>query len=344
MKKIYLLFSCVLCSAVLIGQPTLQYPQNAPQIGDLADIYFVSTTGLSTGDTGPNAVWDYSLLTTLFGGQITVIDPAQAPAGNEFPTASAAMNMGDTIFTYILANADGIHYLGSQFTTGTFPSLLIYSDSRTFLKFPFTYDDTYFDTYKGITTTSVAEIRVSAASEMFADAYGTLTTPAGTFSNVLRTITVDAEIDSVFVGGVFMKAFEVLRSQYSWFAENSKSPLLSIEILDNTYYGSVDTVAYYSSGGTGISNLSDKPLSQLSVFPNPADDHVMVEFNLSANMEANISIVSQVGQVVISHTASQQTNGMLSERIDISTLPSGIYFANVMCSCGKQLTAKFVIR
>ncbi len=344
MKKFYLFLGCAFFTLTLVAQPTLQYPQNAPQVGDVTDINFVATTGLSTGATGPDANWDFSELITLYGGQITAIDPAQAPAGNEFPSANVALNMGDTIFTYVLTNTDGYYYLGSQSTTGTFPSLLIYSDSRTFLKFPFTYEDTYFDTYKGVVTTSMADVRVTAESEMLADAYGTLIIPSGTYTNVLRILTVDTEIDSVFVGGFYVKHFNIVRSQYSWFAANSKSPLFSIEILNNTYYGVTDTVAYYSSVVTGISDQPDEIVSRLRVSPNPADDHIMVEFDISPSIGATISIVNQVGQVVINRTAVEHTNGAASERINIGNLPSGIYFAHISCDCGKHLTEKFVIR
>jgi len=344
MKKFYLLLCCIFCAVALLAQPTLQYPQNTPIVGDVAQIQFVATNGLSTGQVGANVSWDYSGLTLLDGGQITAINPSEAPAGAQFPASNVALSMGDTIFTFALTNADGYHYMGSQSITGTFPSVLVYSDYRTFIKFPFTYEDTYFDTYKGVSTTSVADIHVSALTEIFADSWGTLILPTGTYTNVLRTITVDVEVDSVFVMGSYVKSFAVGRTQYSWFAENSTGPLMSIEILSNQYYGYTDTVAYYMLTSSGIGNDTHLQASGLQVFPNPADDHVMVEFDITPNVAATISIVNQVGQFVISRNVTNTLYGSVSERIDISALPPGIYFANVNCNCGKQLTNKFVIR
>ena len=323
MKKFYLLLLCACFTLTLIAQPTLQYPQNAPQIGDVTEINFVATNGLSTGATGPDVNWDYSELSTLYGGQITAIDPAQAPAGNEFPSANVALNMGDTIFTYVLTNTEGYYYLGSQSTTGTFPSLLIYSDSRTFLKFPFTYQNTYFDTYKGVVTTSMADVIVTAESEMEADAYGTLILPNGTYTNVLRTLTVDTEIDSVFVGGFYVKDFNIVRSQYSWFAANSKSPLFSIEILENTYYGVTDTVAYYSSVVTAISDHPDEIVSRLRVFPNPAISHLNIHLD-QFYRNANLLISDIYGRAVEEVEVS-------SDKIQINTssYASGLYLVTL---------------
>ncbi len=345
MKKFYFLASFVLFTAMLMAQPTLQYPQNTPIIGDVVDFQFVSNTGLNTGASGANVSWDFSGLTSTFGGQINAVDPSQAPAGAQFPTSNVAMSIGDTLFTFALTNADGYHYLGTQSTTGTFPSVLVYSDPRIFIKFPFTYDDTYFDTYKGVATTAVANVHIEALTEIFADAWGTLILPTGTYTNVLRTITVDAEMDSVFVAGNFVKSFDMVRTQYSWFAENSIGPLMSIEIMHNSGgSGSTDTVAYYTTSGTGIDEPMQDPISSLSIFPNPADDHVMIAFETSQDAGVTLSIVNQLGQVVINKTVAENMQGRVSERLDINTLPAGIYFASISCTCGKQLTAKFVIR
>ncbi|RLD79403.1 MAG: hypothetical protein DRJ15_09505 [Bacteroidetes bacterium] len=48
--------------------------------------------------------------------------------------------------------------------------------------------------------------------------------------------------------------------------------------------------------------------------------------------------------MMISKKTANDHTGYVSERIDVSTLPSGIYFAHISCDCGKQLTEKFVIR
>jgi len=344
MKKFLLLLFFISGTALLMGQPTLQYPQNTPNIGDVTQIQFVATTGLDLATAGPDVNWDFSELSPLYGGEIVAIDPSTTPAGEDFPAADVALSMGDTIFTFVQTQSDGYFYLGSQSTTGTFPSLLIYSDSRTFLRFPFTYNDTHFDSYKGVVTTMAATVHNSALTEMYADSYGTLILPNGTYTNVLRIMTIDAELDSVFVGGVFVKSFPLVRTQYSWFAADSKGPLMSIEIMDNAGLGTVDTVAYYTTSGSNIGDLSANAVSSLNVFPNPADDHINVVFDLSGNWPVAISIVNQVGQVVQKRNAAGIGQAAVNERFDVADMPSGIYFVNVNCECGKQLTDKFVIR
>jgi hypothetical protein len=103
-------------------------------------------------------------------------------------------------------------------------------------------------------------------------------------------------------------------------------------------------VAYYATTGAGIKDPSQGPISQLSIFPNPASGSIVIAFEISQNVSASISIVNQIGQEMINSEVLTENQTMVNQHIDISTLPSGIYFASVRCSCGKQLTEKFVVR
>ncbi len=344
MKKLYIIALCIFVTGSMLAQPTLTYPDNAPQIGDVSNLQFVSSNGLSHEPVGADVSWDFSQLSNLTAGQVTAIDPSTAPAGNEFPTANIALNMNDSIFTYCLVDATGLYYLGSQMLVAQNSSLKIYTDSRKFMEYPFTYNDIYTDTYKGIVTIEMAnvEVRISAISVVTADSYGTLILPTGTFTDVLRTTTADEEIDSIFEDGAFISEVLVSRIQYLWYAASSSSPLFSMEVSNST--GSLDTCCFYSTTGAGIIEADSEPLSKLNVFPNPASEDLVIEFTSNGENETIISIVNQIGQVMLSKEVPQVTRGLISEKIDISKLPSGIYFANVSCSSGKQLTKKLIIR
>ncbi|MCK4569392.1 MAG: T9SS type A sorting domain-containing protein [Bacteroidales bacterium] len=344
MKNLYLFLSCLLISGVILAQPTLQYPENAPTIGDISQIQLVSPQGLSHLPIGADVSWDFSQLNNLTAGQITVIDPSDAPAGNEFPTANTALNMNDSIFTYCLIDETGFYYLGMQMLVVQNASLTKYTDSRKFMEYPFTYTDVFTDTYKGVITVEMAniEVRVSAISVATADSYGTLILPTGTYNNVLRTTTANEEIDSIFHQGSFMMVMLVSKIEYIWYSASSSTPLFNIMVSNST--GSLDTCCFYSTTGAGIIEADSGPLSKLNVFPNPASEELVVEFTSNGKYETIISIVNQIGQVMLSKEVPQVTRGLISEKIDISKLPSGIYFANVSCSSGKQLTKKLIIR
>lgn len=343
MKNLILLTSFLLISLSLLAQPSLQYPENAPVIGDITQIQFVSPTGLSTDPVGENVTWDFSQLTNLYGATIEAIDPASAPYGSLYPQANIALKMNDSTYSYCLIDESGFFYLGAQMMQSGNPIIMVYSDSRRYMRYPFDYLDTENDPYKGASNFPPVEIRATGDSEIGADSYGTVILPYGTFHDVIRLTTLDIEIDSLFVMNQFTGVVEVTRMQFHWYWQYSKSPLFSIEIV-TAGAGPADTTAYYATTGAGLNDPSSSPISMLSVFPNPAEDHIKISFNTSESIGTTISIVNLLGQVISSKDILESSKGSFSEKFDISMLPSGIYFANVKCSCGKQLTEKFVIR
>lgn len=332
----------MMISASLLAQPSIQYPQNAPKIGDITEIQFVSPTGLSFNSAGPNVTWDFSQLTELSGASISAIDPADAPAGNLFPQANIALKLNDSTYSYCLIDETGFFYLGAQLSFSGYPITMIYSDHRRYIRYPFDYLDTENDLYKGVSSMPPTEIRVTGDSEVIADAYGSLILPYGTYHDVLRLTTIDVEIDSIFAQNIFISEISVTRAQFHWYGQNSASPLFSIEIIEGA--GPTDTVAYYATTGAGIADVTKGPISQLNIYPNPAEDHVMISFESSRNEVSTISIVNQLGQLMLSSKTPKNNIGTINESFDISSLPSGLYFVNISCSCGKQLTEKFVVR
>ena len=338
MKKFHLFACCFLFALAIIAQPGLQYPQNAPEVGDEMEIQFVSPLGISHLPIGPDVSWDFSQLNNMGNpGTVTAI----TPAGDEFPTANVVLSIGDSIFTYVMHDENAAYYLGIQMITGDYEALLIYSDTRKYLEYPFTYNDVFSDTYKGVSVVSVVEVRQSASSTVTADSYGTLTLPTGTFTDVLRITTVDNTIDSIFVGGFLTSVSSGTRTQYAWYGPLSSGPLFSMEIINES--GEIDTACYYTTAEAGIRTYGNNPVTGMKIFPNPAEDYLFVEFETSDNRPITISIVNQVGQVMISKVLTVNV-GSITEKIDIRDLPSGIYFANISCNCIGQLTDKFIIR
>jgi hypothetical protein len=94
----------------------------------------------------------------------------------------------------------------------------------------------------------------------------------------------------------------------------------------------------------GFQEGPKETLAELSAYPNPADDHITVSFRKMQHNMVTISVVNQIGQVVIERELPESKFGSVKERFDISSLPSGIYFANVCDKTGMQITEKFVIR
>ncbi len=84
--------------------------------------------------------------------------------------------------------------------------------------------------------------------------------------------------------------------------------------------GGKATVMKYDTVSFGISELNQ---SQISIYPNPATDKITLETS-GATKESNLVIINIAGQEIITQQISE-----LKTVIDISTLPSGIYFVRM---------------
>ncbi len=85
------------------------------------------------------------------------------------------------------------------------------------------------------------------------------------------------------------------------------------------------TTSFNTANNTRLSQNFKSVLDKVTVFPNPASDFVNVQFGEAAFADGSVSILNFNGQSLSSTTVS----GMASQKLDISSLASGIYFLEV---------------
>lgn len=84
-------------------------------------------------------------------------------------------------------------------------------------------------------------------------------------------------------------------------------------------------------------NTEIKPLSDISVYPNPANTVLFVKDAVGIN---KAEIISLVGNIVMTQSNFNTTRGEAG--IDVSQLPAGMYFLRLTGN-GKEVTSRFVI-
>ncbi len=94
----------------------------------------------------------------------------------------------------------------------------------------------------------------------------------------------------------------------------------------------VDNLFVFGVKATGVGENSAQ---SVAVYPNPASGF----FNLSSNLEGQLSLMDVSGRVVL-HTDVVAGNNT----IDISNLTNGIYIANVLLNDGSKATAKVMVK
>jgi len=100
-------------------------------------------------------------------------------------------------------------------------------------------------------------------------------------------------------------------------------------------HGRINAFRAVEKAGLLLKNEASIPKKELSCYPNPASDQLMIQINAKGQKQA--SVYSLVGQIIHQETF---TDSFL--RIDVSDLPSGCYFMRVVAE-GQEYSRKVVV-
>jgi hypothetical protein len=92
---------------------------------------------------------------------------------------------------------------------------------------------------------------------------------------------------------------------------------------------------YDASVATGITETN--PADLFSIYPNPSNGSITITHGISQDAQPAVIVSDVVGKSVL--TAALNSN---TQKIDISALPQGIYFATIISKDGKSKTMKIV--
>ena len=84
----------------------------------------------------------------------------------------------------------------------------------------------------------------------------------------------------------------------------------------------------------------NKGLNKLQIYPNPADNYLMIELPESAENITTISLFNSFGRLI--HLYDKELQNKNQVVIDISALENGVYFLKV-CSGRKCVTKKISV-
>jgi Secretion system C-terminal sorting domain len=303
MKKIYSTFLVAFSTIMFsMAQPILtatNYTNFSVNVR-MVDVF----SGITVSPAGPNQTWNYATLiaSPTILGTATTVPAVTAPFYSSFPTANFCIKIstsfnGVDYINYNLAklNSSGLENLGSTSSGGITEQFI---DTQ-FSPLPLTYSTTYTDVYQ-----STTDDTPSSNIDTY-DAYGTLTTPYGTFTNVIRVKSVGEN----FTG-------------YSWFKANPYTPLLDIDVENAT--GSVSSVSLYQSTNLDTNQVfSDR---SILLYPNPTSDFITID---TKENYSEIKITDLLGKTVFE---TKQNDS----KIDLSFLETGFYIINFKTEEGEK--------
>lgn len=338
MKSILpILFAFAIHSASF-AQPTINIGDMTPSIG--STITGADATYTDPGYAGANQTWDLTGMTPEVVSTSTFLSPSGLPESSSFPGATHASFLPieevSDFYGYINVGNNQIEELGFYTSGPDVDLLFIYTNPRTIAVFPLSYNDTFSDNYEsemeneveneGQTGTMLST--QTGTLNAVVDGYGTLITPAGAFSDVLRvrydieaTNTVSFEGEELFSG-------ESTEIEYQYYKSGFPIPLATLNTTSTLFMGQVvnesTSGGYFMDMSVGLEEY--KPLfNNVQVYPMPATTHIELQLNSKSGSISNFMLLSNNGKMV--HQWNQQSihPGLNQLRFELPELPAGTY-------------------
>lgn len=364
MKKIFLALAAFTALSAQ-AQITLTNA-NFAQPGDTI-FYGIDSTRLSSDlatTNGANKVWDYSSIGKQRLSESLFLSPANSPipaptnithvlVEDAGPQGTVFMNVNSSGIQTIIPNPIPIG--------GGDPFLYLNS-----ITFPLNYLTRIRDTAisQAVIPASLIQVPIfdsvritlSIKLDVLCDGWGTIKTPNGEFNSLrLKRSTIT---DFSFEGGlpnplnptrmiwteIPLSSIPIsvpnnqLDVRYVWLSENSKYFLAEARMVVDTPTQQKDF--RYQTPRPVSSGLFNRVANNFNTnaYPNPANDVLTIEANLSANKTYAVTLTDIAGKTLNTF----EVNGDYQTKIILPTdnLKSGLYFVNIIGSDG-QATVKF---
>jgi len=343
MKKQLLLSLMVIFSGTAMAQPTLTAATNNPVVGDVNTVYDCDTSGysgvLAGGASGAGVTWNYGELIPLSSQVNSVVSVIGSLYIDSFPSSNLLTisedGFGDATYFYDNANASNLELTGIYDSSGPGANEAEYfQEPFVMMSYPVVYNTITLDTAL-LSVPMYGEFETRTDSTIV-DGYGTLTTPTGTYTNVLRIHTIYYTSDSI-PGSVQ----SVVRSEeYDWFVAGTHGPILEVDYDTSSGVSYISDIQYQLPSPTGIAQVNNDEVT-ISVSPNPATDVINIKLNLKEIQNTAITLSDVSGRVVGNINTAGITTGASEIKYPVADLPSGVYIIHM--TNGAQNTAKKIV-
>ncbi len=341
MKKTLLLCAIAGLSQATFGQLT---QANEPSVGAYSNMYLCDSNAVSYESmTGTGVTWDYTTL-GMYPGETRTIgigDATTSPHYSDFSSATKTLEIQGLLTTFMSSDASSRVSHGFVYSEQTLGDVkAIFDDNPAVLMtYPFDQGDNQTDVYAGNLDFTFNGIPMTpdAAGVIYSeiDGTGTMLFPGETINNVMRYKSVDTATTDIPLFG----EMEIVRTQYEYYdlADQELPIFVHTTVLiqqpgGGTQIGSNTLVlSKYAVGTVGV---SEQDAVEFAVYPNPAQDEVMIK---GAFDQANVTVYNTQGQQVLN---TMIANG---QRINTSALNAGMYLVKVEVD-GQSTTKNLSIR
>jgi hypothetical protein len=329
------MISKILCSILTVGisgaaafaQSTLTGANFNPVALDIYVSNVCNTTGVAAGPRGANITWSFLSLTpstSMPPLDTGIVSPcilaAHCVSGSTFGINNPALTITNSIYTDATRlSQTGLYVSATENST--------YTNSMDQLRYPFTYLDSFVDSYSGTINFLGLSGTLTGNITVVCDGYGTLKVPGKTFTNVLRVHSMQKYIDSVDLLGVAIDSYLV--NSYTWYMPNYHSALMTISTLTQLSTGTeIQKLVSYTAKSLLSAPSTSSPISMVELYPNPATNELNIKLPATINEALNITLTDMLGRTVLTE---QQSAGKKLVTLQTTGLPRGLYMVKLQC-------------
>lgn len=308
--------------------------------GDSETFYVADSNAVDYATTtGTGVTWDYGSLFTYAGTESldTIKNASDSPDFGDFSMADYHDDLAGGASNYFTNYEDSVLSYGYKFfLDGNIVKIMHNIDPLKMMSLPMSYGDTFSDSTYGVAEVFGNNASTEGDVVVTADGTGELILGSTTISNVIRiklVETIGATID--FLGQT--ASGTVNRTVYSYYdLANQSMPVFihaSISVNSNLFNGGY-TAVYSSVNLEGASIGEELSASEISIYPNPADNIVTIS---APEGTQTLTILNAIGQSIQTIDNPGATNS-----IDVSEFQTGIYFIQVVKGDAKITKKLFV--
>ena len=348
MKKQLLVGLSLLTGGASFAQITI----NANDIIGFGEFVELTTDTIPTiihTANGPDQTWNYTSLNSHVVSEFGFGAPSWYDGDLEFPNATLAWFDIETnttaFFNKSIDALDVLGIYGDFLETGT-PQALKFDQFDRQVSFPSTYQTEFFNTYTfGFTLDGAAfsldSVVIDGTSDKtsLVDAWGTLTTPFGTF-DVIRQAVYEATttvVDGYLFGASVFNDTQVEETYtYTFWTNDAGSRYAVLEYTYDPAISAITEVTWQSGAPTLSIQEAGEIANIVNVFPNPANDQLTIEV---AEGNYEVAIIDAIGREVSTLHIDSSNN-----RIATTNLSNGVYSLRISSESGVVDVQRFVVQ
>ncbi len=297
-------------------------------------VTYHSTSTFDPGGDGPNQAWDFSSVTYAQQGTTenykSVAPASTLPAGTNLVSIRGESLSGSQ--TYYIASPSLFSIVGGHSVQFQSSSNSNYTKNRDLLRFPMDYDSVFVNSWSskssvpgGITTS------YSGVDTVKADAWGTLKTPAGTFT-ALRVKTSGTQYDTSSINGFVTQQSVARFVQYTWYSPTNGAVYSGFvrERTVNSITTNSEGGSFIKSAATGINPVS-VAAPHWNLAPNPAFPNGRIQLFWGGPNNAKLTgcITNMLGHKVRTLNYTSTSSPYI---LETTGLPAGTYFISLMAN------------